>query len=86
MPLYDFKCNECGEEFEDISPASAIAKAWCPQCKEVKDVTVLITKANKDWFVPHINDDFDGTPIEVTSRKHLRELCKKHGVYSRALD
>lgn len=84
MPLYDFQCLRCNKEFEDFVSLRFLDRMRCPECKA--KVKVVIKQANKDWFTPHINDDFTGEPIEVTSRKHLRELCKQHNCYSRALD
>jgi putative FmdB family regulatory protein len=87
MPLYDFECLTCGEVFENFcclnELESLTIKQKCPHCKG--KVKRLIGGMKKDWFQVHINEDFDGTPIEVTSKRHLKELCKKHGVTSRAL-
>ena len=30
MPLYEFRCNKCNQDFEDLIPADARAK--CPHC------------------------------------------------------
>lgn len=30
MPLFEFRCNKCGREFEDL--VSANANARCPEC------------------------------------------------------
>jgi hypothetical protein len=92
MPLYDFECLDdknikCKKVFENFccinDLKSFIIKQRCPLCNS--KVKLLIGGFKKDWFQVHINEDFDGTPIEVTSKKHLKELCKKHGVQSRAL-
>jgi len=83
MPLYDVQCLDCYKEFEVTCHVAELDTLRCGCGGQVK---ILLTGTNRDWFHPHINEDFDGTPIEVTSKNHLRELCKKHGVYSRALD
>lgn len=31
MPLYEFKCKDCGHEFEDLVLGSA--RSACPSCK-----------------------------------------------------
>lgn len=87
MPLYDFKCKKCGKVFENFCCINEVEtftiKSRCPDCKGKVDR--LIGGVKKDWFKVFTSEDFDGTPIEVTSKRHLRELCKKHKVYSRAL-
>jgi len=83
MPLYDFQCLKCKKKFEAFS---RIDDRLGMKCKCGGKTSVLLSTANKDWFRKHINEDFDGTPIEVKSKGHLKELCKKHGVYARALD
>jgi len=32
MPLYEYKCPACGEEFEEITSASNEDPVECPQC------------------------------------------------------
>lgn len=87
MPLYDVECQSCGKLFEIFCCIKdlphTIINQKCPNCKgEVKQV---ITQIKRDWFRVHVNEDFDGTPITITSKKHLKDLCKKHGVQSKAL-
>ena len=36
-------------------------------------------------FTPHLYEDICETPIYVTSKKQLRELCRKHGVVAARL-
>jgi len=83
MPLYDFKCLRCGKEFEGFSKMNDRLNI---QCSCGGGTEILCSTVNKDWFRKHINEDFDGTPIEVGSKGQLKELCKKHGVYARCLD
>ena len=83
MPLYDLLCLRCERTFEAFSKVNDRLKIRCSCGGKTK---ILLTALNRDWFRPHINEDFDGTPIEVKSRGQLKELCKKHGVYARCLD
>jgi putative FmdB family regulatory protein len=32
MPIYEYRCEECGERFEELVPASAKAAPPCPGC------------------------------------------------------
>lgn len=83
MPLYDYKCKKCGLEFENFACINDRNRV---QCKCGGKAELLITaKKTKDWFYPHWNEHFGNTPIYVRSRNHLRQLCKEHGVTSRAL-
>ncbi|THB77544.1 MAG: zinc ribbon domain-containing protein [Desulfobulbaceae bacterium] len=33
MPIYEFKCNDCGNEFEELLKSSDISEIVCPECK-----------------------------------------------------
>jgi putative FmdB family regulatory protein len=80
--LYDYKCLKCGRVFEEFSSLEDRAKTKC-SCGG--DAVQIIKHIGKDWFHPFISEDFNGEPIEVTSKKRYRELCKEHGVQARAL-
>lgn len=36
MPTYDYRCNECGHEFELFQSMSDSVKRKCPQCGKLK--------------------------------------------------
>lgn len=84
MPLYDVKCQKCGRETEVTVHIEDRDKVICMNCGG--HLKSLCSTGGKDWFREHVNEDFDGTPIVVKSRRHLKDLCKKHGVYARTLD
>ena len=84
MPLYDFQCLCCLNEFEEISKISDREKVRCPKCGS--KTKILLGNVNKkDWFRPHWTEHFTDTPIYVKSKRHMKELCLKHNVTSRAL-
>ncbi len=33
MPIYEYKCNQCGEESEILHKSMNIEKVECPQCQ-----------------------------------------------------
>jgi putative FmdB family regulatory protein len=83
MPLYDFECPVCHDEREVFLKLSEFKKRVSCLCGE--RMRLVIKKANKDWFESFVSEDFNGKPIEVTSKKRYRELCKEHGVTCKAL-
>ncbi|MCW7076432.1 MAG: hypothetical protein OCU18_03960 [Candidatus Syntrophoarchaeum sp.] len=83
MPLYDCMCNRCGKEFEAYASVSSRKNIRC-ECGGTSEILITNHKT-KDWFKPHVNEHFNGKPIEVRSRRHLKELCKKFNVTSRAI-
>lgn len=83
MPLYDYVCNRCGKEFEQVAK---IADREATKCSCGGSCRILISSTRRDWFRPGYWRDFAETPIYVESKRHLKDLCKKYGVYSRALD
>ncbi len=32
MPMFEYVCNKCGDEFEDLSLSSAESNPQCPSC------------------------------------------------------
>ena len=82
MPMYDYKCQECGLEFEHFT---CIIDRHKVQCKCGGRAELQISTKARDWFRPFSTDDFNGRPIMVESKKHLKQLCKEHGVTSHAL-
>lgn len=83
MPLYDFKCLKCGEEFEEVAfiiDRNAVVHSCGGETE------VLITgRQSRGWFTPHFNEHMGNNGTFITSKKHLKELCLKHDVTSVAL-
>lgn len=48
MPMYEYRCDGCGEGFEIVQPMSARAEdTVCPHCKAKKAVRLLSGFASK---------------------------------------
>ncbi|MBK6765467.1 MAG: zinc ribbon domain-containing protein [bacterium] len=44
MPLYEYKCEECGQVIEILQASTAhLAENYCPNCQAVKPVAKLFS-------------------------------------------
>ena len=82
MPLYEVQCLKCDKEFEAFAK---IAERQSIKCQCGGKTKILMSPPKKDWFKPFVSEDFNGEPILVRTKGHLKQLCEEHGVYSRAL-
>ena len=80
MPHYDFICEACDTLYYDIFF----------HMEETKEVVCCGKPTERVWSRPEVNTDFYmGTvdpnfghePILLRSRKHRRDLLKRHGLY-----
>jgi putative FmdB family regulatory protein len=48
MPLYEFVCDECGSQFEElVRSASAVGEVICPNCQSQRVNKMISTFASK---------------------------------------
>lgn len=85
MPLYDYKCEACGETFEAFSSVNAEPKI-CNLCHKgiakripsIGGVTAFGTQTFEDLH--------EGNQLtEITSKEQLARECHKAGVYATQL-
>jgi len=87
MPLYEYRCNNCGEEFEGFRTIAERYNIACPKCNTPRPEILLggnrqqVRLFPEGWF-EHIAPE----PIYISSRRQLREECEKHNCYSKYLD
>jgi len=83
MPLYDMQCEKCKKQVEIFCKIKDIKNQKCSCGGRLK---ILITNYhNQDWFKPHWNEHFTDKPVFVRSKRHMKELCLKYNVTSKAL-
>lgn len=78
MPLYEYKCHECGLRFERIERASELTDGECPECGEVAHRLIgapALQFKGSGWYV---NDYGKGngskpTPKETEKAKSAAE-------------
>lgn len=85
MPLYDFRCEGCGKEFEYLCKIEEMEGVECSDCGGSCKALISHTSKNRDWFRPHWNPNFDLDPVWVETKGKFKELCRRHNVTSRAL-
>ncbi len=63
MPTYDYRCSECGHEFEVFQKMSDAAEATCPLCggKAVRLISAgagLLFKGDGFYITDHRGEDY----------------------------
>ena len=69
MPLYEYKCQECGLRFERIERASEIKDGMCPECGEIARRLIgapALQFKGSGWYV---NDYGNGNGSEPTPKE-----------------
>jgi len=84
VPLYEYECNSCERRWEAIAPVEERYSSPCPSCGH-KPPTILIggNKQQTKLFPEGWFRDIAYDPIYITSRRQLREECKKHECYAK---
>jgi putative FmdB family regulatory protein len=49
MPVYEYRCKKCEEEFEEYLSTSTKPAPPCPKCKS-KSVERLWSRINTEWL------------------------------------
>ena len=81
MPLYDFQCTECRNIHEHYAHIEERIKT-CETCGGLMKRMIGIGQ-NVIGDIDFVTDNITGKPIRITSRKQLRGLLKKHGLYEK---
>ena len=79
MPLYDFKCQSCGQKHELYAKIEE-RNATC-ECGGNMDRLITSRYYAHSDLKPYLDEHIGDKPVWVQSRKHRRQLMREHGVY-----
>ena len=82
MPTYSYICDACGICWQAASSIADRNKEMCGCGRPARiDVAAqggtLNIASSELWNIPM--SEFNGTPINVRSRRHFNELCRQYG-------
>jgi len=87
MPIYDYECGSCGEEFEALQ---AIADRKTASCVECGSIAKLFFKPG---FAPGVSSfkagwwrDIESQPLYISSPQELRDACDRNNSISHFLE
>ena len=81
MPIYEYRCRECGKTWESYSTLThVIMNETCQSCKGTGDR--IYSLSNVKIFQPFTTRNIlpDGEPVTVRGTGQLRQLETEHGV------
>ena len=87
MPTYEYKCDECGHEFEDVRTVTMRAVAMCPVCgcfghQEYRTPPSIDVSECRDF--PKVTDALDGEQHQHTSKRAYRDHIARYNDGMRA--
>lgn len=79
MPIYDFKCDRCGEVEERLLPTQH-GEQSCKSCGGSMEQLVSAPKVHtfREGWYPNI----DKKDLYISSKKQLKKECEKRGLTS----
>ncbi len=80
MPLYDYECPGCGLEDEYINSIAERQTQPCENCGEN-----MIQKISLGRYIPFKEgwyEHIDRKPMYISSKRQLRDECRKRGLTS----
>jgi hypothetical protein len=81
MPLYRYECPEghVTEEYRRLKDWVESVECSNHDCKYTASIC-FPTRIGVQTFNPYVEENINGTPIPITSKKQRDELLKKHGL------
>lgn len=85
MPIYDFKCSDCGNIEERIRKISDMNSQTC-SCGGAMEVQISSSRMSYHAFpegffdniVPPESPDYKEEGVYIRNKKELRDVCRKH--------
>ena len=77
MPLYSYKCEACGNEFEGVRKIDERYNIKCPQCRS-GEIDIILTNSRPPIQFPEGEWDIGKKTIHISSRRQLKEEMQKH--------
>lgn len=81
---YDYRCQKCGEDFDDFLPVEKRRHSTCPKCGARAP---LLFKPHRGMnhmkqFVPYVDPHIspDGKPVRIESRGQKDRLLRQQGL------
>lgn len=85
MPLYEYRCPECGRKFDVFIHSISKVESFVHACEVCGAQTKRLLSKGKftfapgHFFQPYIDTDISGEPIKIESQDQFFRECEKHG-------
>jgi len=77
MPIYEFKCDRCGDEFEVIATIGQ-KTATCLICNYSTEHRLVSSLGKIKQFEGYFETDIDNKPVYIKHKQDLRDAVAKH--------
>lgn len=77
MPIYEFKCDHCHEEFEIIAMIGQNSTT-CPVCDEYVTHRLVSSLGIVKNFEEYYETDIDNEPIHIKNKQDVTDAVARH--------
>ena len=76
MPIYEYECQGCKNKYEEMRKVDDRHNSQCPSCGGREIRLCIQSTFSRDWFRPHLNEDFPNGPVYVESSSIIESSVK----------